>query len=155
MRTTILTLLICLVVASVTLVFAQSPVVRVLPEQVKWIPEPDGLGFQQAVVEGDPSKPGIYIVHVKFPPWVMSRPHFHDETRYATVIKGTWYTGEGNTFAPEKTVALKAGSYMKHPAKTAHFDGAKGEEVIIQLMGMGPSKTTRLDTTKPLFAPSK
>ena len=155
MRTTILTLLICLVVASVTLVFAQSPVVRVLPEQVKWAPEPDGLGFQQAVVEGDPSKPGVYIVHVKFPPWVMSRPHFHDETRYATVIKGTWYTGEGNTFAPEKTVALKAGSYMKHPAKTAHFDGAKGEEVIIQLMGMGPSKTTRVDTTKPLFAPSK
>ena len=155
MRTTILTLLICLIVASVTLVFAQSPVVRVLPEQVKWVPEPDGLGFQQAVVEGDPSKPGVYIVHVKFPPWVMSRPHFHDETRYATVIKGTWYTGEGNTFAPEKTVALKAGSYMKHPAKTAHFDGAKGEEVIIQLMGMGPSKTTRVDTTKPLFAPSK
>jgi len=155
MRTTILTLLICLVVASVTLVFAQSPVVRVLPEQVKWVPEPDGLGFQQAVVEGDPSKPGVYIVHVKFPPWVMSRPHFHDETRYATVIKGTWYTGEGNTFAPEKTVALKAGSYMKHPAKTAHFDGAKGEEVIIQLMGMGPSITTRVDTTKPLFAPSK
>ena len=155
MRTTILTLLICLVVASVTLVFAQSPVVRVLPEQVKWVPEPDGLGFQQAVIEGDPSKPGVYIVHVKFPPWVMSRPHFHDETRYATVIKGTWYTGEGTTFAPEKTVGLKAGSYMKHPAKTAHFDGAKGEEVIIQLMGMGPSKTTRVDTTKPLFAPSK
>ena len=155
MRTTILTLLICLVVASVTLVFAQSPVVRVLPEQVKWVPEPDGLGFQQAVIEGDPSKPGIYIVHVKFPPWVMSRPHFHDETRYGTVIKGTWYTGEGSTFAPDKTVALKAGSYMKHPAKTAHFDGAKGEEVIIQLMGMGPSKTTRVDTTKPLFAPSK
>jgi len=155
MKATILTVLTCLVVACVSLVFAQAPVVRVLPEQVKWVAEPDGLGFQQAIVEGDPSKPGIYIVHVKFPPWVMSRPHFHDETRYATVIKGTWYTGEGTTFAPEKTVALKAGSYMKHPAKTPHFDGAKGEEVIIQLMGQGPSKTTRIDLTKALFAPSK
>jgi hypothetical protein len=155
MRVTILTVVTCLVVVSFTLVFAQSPVVRVPADQLKWVPEPDGLGFQQAVVEGDPTKPGIYIVQVKFPPWVMSRPHFHDETRYATVIKGTWYTGEGDTFAPEKTVALKAGSYMKHPAKTRHFDGAKGEEVIIQLMGMGPSKTTKVDPSKGLFTPSR
>jgi hypothetical protein len=31
----------------------------------------------QAIVEGDPTKPGFYIIQVKFPPGVMSRPHFH------------------------------------------------------------------------------
>jgi hypothetical protein len=44
---------------------------------------------------------------------------------------------------------------MKHPAGTRHFDGAKEEEVILQLMGMGPSSTTRVQPNLGLFAPSK
>lgn len=133
---------------------ATQSVVRVTPEQLKWVPEPDGLGFQQAIVEGDPTKPGIYVIHVKFPPGVMSRPHFHREDRHATVIKGTWYTGEGDEFSPGKTIPLKPGSYMKHPAGVHHYDGAKDEEVILQLVGIGPSQTTRLRPELGLFGPS-
>jgi quercetin dioxygenase-like cupin family protein len=134
---------------------ATQRVLRITPEQLKWVDEPDGLGFKQAIVEGDPSKPGIYIIQVKFPPGVMSRPHFHREDRYATVLKGTWYTGEGNEFAPDKTIPLKPGSYMKHPAGVAHYDGAKDEEVILQLVGTGPSQTTRLKPELGLFGRSK
>ena len=152
---TALTLLAGLTVASVGLAFAQAPVVRLTTEQFKWTANPEDLGFQQTVIEGDPTKPGIYIIQVKFPPGVMSRPHSHGETRYATVIKGTWYTGEGDEFAPDKTVPLKPGSYMKHPAGTRHFDGAKDEEVILQLIGMGPSTTTRVKPNEGLFAPSR
>src|SRR5882724_11630971 len=83
---------------------ATQSVVRVTPEQLKWVDEPDGLGFKTAIVEGDPAKPGLYIIQVKFPPWVMSKPHFHPEARYATVLKGTWYTGDGDVFDPSKTV---------------------------------------------------
>ena len=155
MKATVLSLLGCLLAASISLTLAQSPVVRITPEQLKWVPEPEGLGFQTAIVEGDPAKAGLYIIQVNFPPYVMSRPHFHGETRYATVIKGTWYTGEGDTFSPDKTVGLKPGSFMKHPADTRHYDGAKGEEVILQLMGMGPSKTTKVDPNRGLFSPSK
>src|SRR5678815_5648808 len=90
-----------------------QPVVRVTPEQVQWMEEPNALGFQRAVIEGDPTKPGVYVVRVKFPPWVMSSNHFHREDRYAVVLKGTWYTGSGDEFAPDKTVPLKSGSYMK------------------------------------------
>src|SRR5207237_1973719 len=92
---------------------ATQSVVRITPDQLKWVDEKDGLGFKQAIVEGDPTKPGIYIVQVKFPPGVMSRPHSHREERYATVIKGTWYTGEGAEFAPDKTVPLKRGRCLK------------------------------------------
>lgn len=155
MKATVLCLLGCLVAASFSLIYAQSPVVRVTPEQLKWEPDPEGLGFSTAIVEGDPKKPGLYIIQVKFPPYVMSRPHFHGEARYATVIKGTWYTGEGDTFDPNKTVPLKPGSFMKHPMGTHHFDGAKNEEVIVQLMGTGPSTTTKIDPSKGLFSPSK
>ena len=131
---------------------ATQSVVRVTPEQLKWNDEPDGLGFKQAIVEGDPTKPGLYVIQVKFPPGVMSRPHSHREDRYATVLKGTWYTGEGNEFAPDKTVPLKPGSFMKHPAGVNHFDGAKNEEVILQLVGIGPSQTTRVKPQLGLFA---
>ena len=31
---------------------------------------------------------------------------------------------------------------MFHPAGFHHYDGAKDEEVIVQIMGMGPVKTT-------------
>ena len=134
---------------------ATQNVVRITPDQLKWMDEPDGLGFKTAIVEGDPKKPGLYIIQVKFPPGVMSRPHFHREDRYGTVIKGTWYTGAGDEFAPDKTIPLKPGSFMKHPAGVHHFDGAKDEEVIVQLVGMGPSETTRLRPQEGLFANSK
>ena len=134
---------------------AEPGFVRIAPEQIKWVDEPNGLGFQRAVIEGDPAKPGIYVVRVKFPPWVMSTNHYHQEDRYAVVLKGTWYTGTGDEFAPEKTVPLKPGSFMKHPAGGHHFDGAKDEEVIVQIIGYGPSSTTRLRPQEGSYVSSR
>ena len=115
----------------------------VQPEDVKF---PDG---QQStvVIAGDPNKPGIYCIRIRFAPGNMSRPHFHDQDRYVTVIKGTWWVAlgpEADTFDPSKTKPMKAGSIVKHPAGAHHYDGAKDEEVIVQIIGMGPVKTTQL-----------
>ena len=129
--------------------------VRVAPEQVAWRELPGYNGVQFAIIDGDPSKPGVYVVRVKFPPGIMSRPHFHPEDRYAVVLKGTWYTGTGDTFAPENTVGLKPGSFMKHPAGAHHYDGAKDEEVILQLIGVGPSGTIMLRPEEGHTGPSR
>ena len=59
-----------------------------------------------------------------------------------TVIKGTWYAGTGNTFDVNKAVPLKAGSYMYHPAKAVHWDGAKDEDAVLLIMGEGPATAT-------------
>jgi len=118
--------------------------VRTTPEQADWKDVPNGHGVQTAVVSGDPSKAGLYVVRVKFPPGIMSAPHFHPEDRHAVVLKGTWYTGTDDTWDPDRTVALKPGSYMKHPAGAIHYDGAKDEEVIVQIAGYGPSGTTEV-----------
>ena len=155
MKIAVVILLVALSLASAAVLFAADPVVRVNFDSLKWDCKPEDLGFCEARVEGDKTKPGLYIVLVKFPPsGLMSKPHFHDETRYATVIKGTWWTGDGDVFDPSKTVALKPGSFMKHPAKAHHYDGSKNEEVILQLMGMGPSSTTKIKANEGLFAPS-
>jgi quercetin dioxygenase-like cupin family protein len=127
---------------------------RVAPEDVKWVKETDGSGVERATLMGDPTKPGIYVTRIKFPRGMMSRPHYHQEDRHAVVIAGTWYTGTGERFAPEQTVGLKAGSYMLQPAGEVHFDGAKDEEVIVQIVGYGPSSTVRLRPQDGAFGPS-
>ena len=116
--------------------------VRVTPDEVVWTDRPGYEGVKFATIQGDPSKPGIYVLRVKFSPGTMTRPHWHPEDRHVTVVAGTWYTGEGDDFDPDKTVPLKAGSYMMHPATAHHYDGAKDGEVIVQIIGVGPSKTT-------------
>jgi len=103
------------------------------------------LGVQTAIIEGDPAKPGYYLVVNRFPPGVMSRPHFHRDERHVLVIKGLWYTGEGEAFTPEKTVPLKAGDYMRHAAGRFHYDGALEEETVVAISGYGPSSTTVFD----------
>jgi quercetin dioxygenase-like cupin family protein len=118
--------------------------VRLTPEQADWKDVPNGHGVQTAVISGDPGQAGLYVVRVRFPPGVMSAPHFHPEDRHAVVLKGTWYTGTDDTWDPDRTVGLKPGSYMKHPAGAIHYDGAKDEEVIVQIAGYGPSGTTEL-----------
>ena len=119
--------------------------VRVTPEEVKWMDRPGYEGVKFAAIQGDPSKPGVYVIRAKFSPGAMTRPHWHPEDRFVTVLQGTWWAGEGDTFDPDKTTPLKAGSFMMHPAKAHHFDGAKDEEVIVQIIGIGPSGTNLVD----------
>jgi len=103
--------------------------------------------IKTGTIYGDPSKPGVYVTRNRFGPGSFSRPHFHDQDRYVTVIKGTWYVHlgpESDVFNPEKMTPMKAGSFVVHPANGHHYDGAKDEEAIVQIMGMGPVKTIQL-----------
>ncbi len=111
-----------------------------LPSQLKWTQEKSGI--KQAILMGDPSKPGWYVILGKWEKGKMSRPHFHDNDRYITVISGTWWLGTGAKFDPASTKAVPAGTFVTHFAKQVHYDGAKDEEVVIQIVGMGPAGST-------------
>jgi quercetin dioxygenase-like cupin family protein len=105
-------------------------------------------GSTQTVLMGDPSKPGWYVVQIAFGPGKGSRPHYHDQDRYVTVIKGTWYVALGpdaDTYDPSKMTAMKPGSFVFHPAFGHHYDGAKDEEAVVRIMGMGPVSTVNLE----------
>lgn len=110
------------------------------PDQIKWTGNPNGA--QQAVLLGDPTKPGLYIVLVKWNPNNMSHPHFHPNDRYITVLSGTWWVGSGTKFDPDATVPMPAGSYVVDLAKQPHYDGAKDEAAIIEIVGEGPATMT-------------
>jgi quercetin dioxygenase-like cupin family protein len=118
------------------------------PSHLRMQPEAAEAAFGkevQVAVFGDPAKPGLYAIRRKFKPGEMSRPHYHDMERLVTVIKGTWFTGEGDIYDPSKTVAVKTGGFMLHPAGLHHYDGAKDEEVIVQIIGMGPVMTVNTE----------
>jgi Cupin len=126
--------------------------VRITPADIHWHDVPDGHGVRQAIVLGDPTKPGMYVIRVRFPPYVMDVPHWHPNDRYVTVLEGTWYTGTGDTFDLARAVPLKPGSVMMHPAKATHWDGSgSAEAVIVQIIGEGPGSTTQVDPSKPFW----
>ena len=98
------------------------------------------------VVAGDPSKAGAYVIRRLFKPGETSPPHYHDQDRYVTVIKGTWYSGEGDVMDPAKMVPIKTGGFMLHPAGLHHYDGSNDSgEVVVQINGMGPVTTVDVD----------
>jgi hypothetical protein len=113
--------------------------ITVKPDAIKWGPAPPALppGAQAAVLAGDPSKPGAYVIRAKFPDGYKVPPHWHPTDENVTVIKGTFLIGTGEKFDTSKMEALPAGSYMKMPKTMRHFAMAKGD-TIVQVHGIGP-----------------
>jgi quercetin dioxygenase-like cupin family protein len=108
-----------------------------LPAQIEWKGDPV-KGPLSYVLWGDPTKPGPYAILVKWPAHQMSRPHTHPNARYVYVISGTWWVGTGQTFSPETTTPIPAGSVVTHFAKQFHYDGAKDEAAVLEIVGDGP-----------------
>jgi hypothetical protein len=115
-----------------------------LPDKIAW--KQTSPGSQQAVLAGNPSKPGPYVVLNK---WLagnhMSRPHFHPNDRFIMVLKVTWWMGTGDRFDPAGTVPVPAGTFVTHFAKQVHYDGSKDEEVVLLITGEGPATSTRVE----------
>ncbi|MGC1301822.1 MAG: cupin domain-containing protein [Caulobacteraceae bacterium] len=110
-----------------------------LPGQIKWVKHGDAS--EQAILAGDPDKPGIYVLLIRWLPHHMSRPHFHSTDRYVTVLSGTWWISTSDVYDPDRTVPIPAGSFVEDVAGKVHYDGAKDEPCVIEIAGMGPVVT--------------
>ncbi len=119
-----------------------------LPADLKWRDPADKAGTNQAVLFGDPAKPGLYIVLNKFKPGNFSRPHFHPNDRHITVVRGTWWIATGNHWDKNRMVAMPAGSHVTHYGGQTHWDGAKDEEAWVLIVGEGPGTSTQVEIAK-------
>jgi hypothetical protein len=111
----------------------------VLPDDIEWrlfaaFPPTVRL----AVVVGDPTQPGPYVIRVKVPPGVKLMPHRHPEDRIYTVISGVFYIGLGERFDPDGLRAHPPGSVVVLPGDTYHFHWAQSGAYITQVSGVGP-----------------
>lgn len=127
---------------------AQGGRATVRPEDVPWPSARAGGtgtsgagGIETLVLKGDPTKAGLYTLMLRVAPNVRIQAHSHGDDRVATVVKGTWYFGYGETFNEAALKPLGPGSFYTEPPNAAHFAMTK-DEVVIQITGTGPSSTT-------------
>jgi quercetin dioxygenase-like cupin family protein len=111
----------------------------VLPEDVEWRPYAAfPPSARLAVVVGNPTEPGPYVIRVKVPAGVKLMPHRHPEDRVYTVISGVFYIGLGEQFDSDKLEAYPPGAVIVLPGGTAHFHWARSGEYVSQVSANGP-----------------
>jgi quercetin dioxygenase-like cupin family protein len=117
----------------------QSVFKTVLPEDIEWKPfSAFPASVHLAVVVGQPSAPGPYVIRIKVPRGVKLTPHRHPEDRVYTVISGVFYIGLGEQFDAKQLHAYPPGSVIVLPGNTFHFHWAKSGEYVSQVTAIGP-----------------
>ena len=109
------------------------------PTTIEWKAGPAALppGAKMAVLEGDPTKEGPFVVRFQFPDGYHVAPHTHPKTERVTVISGALYLATGEALDRNSAKKLPAGSFGYWPAGMKHAGWSEGE-TIIQLHGIGP-----------------
>ena len=109
------------------------------PTAIEWKDGPASLptGAKFAVLEGDPTKEGPFVMRLKVSDAYHIPPHTHPKTERVTVLSGTMLLAMGDNLERSNAKTLPTGTYgfwaagMKH---AAWFEG----ETIIQIHGVGP-----------------
>src|SRR6187200_2199860 len=105
-------------------------------DTIEWKAGPAALppGAKMAVLEGDPTKDGPFVVRFQFPDGYHIAPHTHPKTERVTVISGALYLATGEALDRSNAKRLSAGSFGYWPAGMKHAAWSEGETVI-QLHG--------------------
>ncbi|MGJ0396640.1 MAG: cupin domain-containing protein [Methylocystis sp.] len=104
-----------------------------------WTDEPIlPKGAKSALLVGDPSKAGVFIAYLKFPPNYKIPSHTHPFAEVVTVLSGKLGNGMGEKFDAQKGGVLNAGASFALPAGHAHFVWTTDEETIVELIATGP-----------------
>jgi quercetin dioxygenase-like cupin family protein len=115
--------------------------VEVLPQNIRWAPNPAVPGSSVAILVGDPNKPGPLVVRVRLPAHTRIAAHTHPDARTYTVLSGEWQLGFGEDFDASLLRSYPAGSIYRLPAGVAHFQSTGGAETIFQIESIGPTRT--------------
>jgi quercetin dioxygenase-like cupin family protein len=109
------------------------------PDDVEWKSFPAfPPQARLAILVGDPSKPGPYVVRVKLPSGTKLMPHKHPEDRIYTVMSGIFYIGLGEVFDETRLNAYGPGCVVVLSGGQPHFHWARSGEYITQVSAIGP-----------------
>lgn len=116
---------------------------RLAPGDLDW--GEDARQVSRVDITGDPTRPGLYAYRVRFPMGFKNEPHFHPDDRFVTVLAGTLHVGFGERFDEALMQPVPAGGLWTEPKDQPHFVWAKDGQVVIQVIGFGPSGTTQVE----------
>ncbi len=111
----------------------------VLPaSDLKWA-DAEGMpaGTQIAVLSGDPTKAGAFVIRLKLPEGWKIPAHTHPSDENVTVLSGATAVGFGDKFDEAALNEVGPLGFVKIPAGVRHFAQAKAGATI-EVHGMGP-----------------
>ncbi|WP_247542590.1 cupin domain-containing protein [Bradyrhizobium sp. 146] len=141
------------VLAGVNTAIADDMKMPINSGELKWEAAPPTLpkGADIAVLSGDPSKEGLFVLRLRMPTGYKIPAHNHPTDEGATVISGNFHIGMGDKLDEKKAIELTAGGYAEAPAKMNHY-GWTSSPSVVQIHGQGPLGITYVN---PADDPSK
>ncbi|MBI1980720.1 MAG: cupin domain-containing protein [Methylocystis sp.] len=112
-----------------------------LPGAIKWAPAPTSLpgGAEMAVLYGDPTQEGDFVIRIKAQKGYRVPPHTHPTAEFVTIISGAFSFGRGQTADRASVEKLPAGSFILMPAGVLHYVFVD-EDSVLQINATGPWK---------------
>ena len=109
------------------------------PPQINWGAAPPSLppGARAAVLYGDPTKEGMFVLRLRLPKGYKIPPHMHPKPEIVTVISGAFHVGMGTVANASKAKRLPPGSFFAFDPGMAHYAFVR-EETVVQLSSTGP-----------------
>ncbi len=109
--------------------------VIVTPESLHWTAF--AAGIETAVVSGDPSSTGPYVLRIKTAAGTRIPAHWHPNAENVTVLSGDFSVGMGDKFTEAGLTPMPVGAFARIPDHMHHFAFSRSES-IVQVNGMGP-----------------
>ncbi len=99
------------VLVSGVLCLGSTATAQVNTGDLKWGPAPAVFpaGAQMAVLSGDPTKAGVFVIRLKMPAGYKIPAHNHPTDEYVTVVSGELSLGMGDKLDPAKSAKLGPG----------------------------------------------
>ena len=139
-----------LLMISITALVAASPAAARTHHHrhssLNWMDGPPGLpsGSKFAVVSGNPTKAGHFVIQAKFPADYAVPAHSHPTNEMVKVLSGKLHYGMGDKLDMAKAKTLTAGHSVTMKAKMNHWVHAPAATTI-QVSGKGPFQITYVD----------
>ena len=117
-----------------------GPTHAVLPVNDKdWREGPPGMpaGARFAVISGDPTQPGAFMLRAELPAGYAIAPYRRSSDENVVVLAGSLKLGAGSVFEESEMRRLESGSFVVLPANQAHF-AATDDGATVQIFGTGP-----------------
>lgn len=98
-------------------------------------------GAKSALLAGNPSKDGSFVLRLLMPANYQIPPHHHSTDESVTLLSGEVSVGTGDKFDKDKAKPMKPGDFVSLPAKVNHYAWVRTESVI-EVHASGPFDAT-------------
>ena len=142
MRTAAIGLLLVVVVLGAA-ACATAPVTA-LPDNVKWTDHPAFPSVKMAVIHGNPSQAGPFVIRLWIPANYQVPPHYHPVDENITIVSGSVNFGHGDRFDKSQGKRYVSGDFVRMPANMRHYVWVT-EETIVQVHSVGPTGYTQVN----------